>query len=59
MPVTSAQKAYALIWFSAEKDERILRARDILRESLSVEERQEGVKWLMDEYPYKFHEEQP
>ena len=45
--MTPIQQAYALLWLSPKADELTNAARGILRDALSLEERQDAVKWGM------------
>lgn len=46
--MTPIQKAFALIWLSPKNDELTKAARDILRDTLSLKERQQAVQWAMN-----------
>lgn len=46
--MTPIQKAYALLWLSPKADVLTKTARDILRDALSLEERQKAVQWGMN-----------
>lgn len=46
--MTPTQQAYALLWLSAKDDKLTKAARDILRDTLSLEERQQAVQWGMN-----------
>jgi len=46
--VTPTQQAYALLWLSPKADVLTKAARDILRDTLSLEERQQAVHWGMN-----------
>jgi hypothetical protein len=45
--MTPIQQAYGLIWLSPKADELTKAARGILRDALSLEERQAAVQWGM------------
>lgn len=45
--MTPIQKAFALLWLSPKNDELTKTARGILRDTLSLEERQQAVQWGM------------
>lgn len=45
--MTPIQKAFALLWLSPKNDELTKAARGILRDTLSLEERQQAVQWAM------------
>ena len=46
--LTPIQRAYALLWLSPKADELTRAARDILRDTLSLGERQQAVHWGMN-----------
>lgn len=46
--MTPIQKAFALLWLSPKNDELTKAAKDILRDTLSLEERQKAVQWGMN-----------
>ena len=46
--LTPTQQAYALLWLSPQADELTNTARGILRDALSLEERQQAVQWGMN-----------
>lgn len=46
--MTTIQRAYALLWLSPKADELTKAARNILRDTLSLEERQQAVQWGMN-----------
>ena len=46
--MTPTQQAYALLWLSPKADVLTKAARDILRDTLSLEERQQAVHWGMN-----------
>lgn len=46
--MTPTQQAFALLWLSPKADELTMTARNILRDTLSLEERQQAVKWGRD-----------
>ena len=46
--MTPIQQAFALLWLSPKADELTKAAKDILRDTLSLEERQKAVQWGMN-----------
>jgi hypothetical protein len=45
--MTPAQQAYGLLWLSPQGSALVKAARDILRDTLSLEERQQAAQWAM------------
>lgn len=42
--------AYGLLWRSSVQDQNVLEARKCLLNTLTVDERREGVKWVMEQF---------
>ena len=42
--------AYGLLWRSSVQDQNVLEARKCLLNTLTVDERREGVKWVMEHF---------